>query len=247
MESDSSAETAKESEEKKQKIQEKSANESPADVNMVYTLPQSLKEEYIEYEEMVRVFVSCSELFHTSWRVVYSIPTHGSNPEIGGLKSSTKIQKVEILVSSRVASAGLCTGTGLMAVPVRADGCTGTGLVYRYTDGFRANPRLGFDCFAGVVPGAKRVAGNFVGGYDAPRRLWWGRSLQVGTPEIAIATYARPCEIGRQNGMLWGRLIPRVGMLTTTGSLLARRRPDYLRTYSGSVHVPGRLPLSPGA
>nr|CAD1835603.1 unnamed protein product [Ananas comosus var. bracteatus] len=52
MESDFSAETAKESEEKKQRIQEKSADEGPADVNMVYTLPQSFKAEYIEYEEM---------------------------------------------------------------------------------------------------------------------------------------------------------------------------------------------------
>nr|CAD1823288.1 unnamed protein product [Ananas comosus var. bracteatus] len=46
-----------------------------------------------------------------------------------------------------------------------------------------------------------------------------GRYLQAGTPEIAIATYARPCGIGRRNGMPWGRLIPRVGMLTTTGPL----------------------------
>nr|CAD1827322.1 unnamed protein product [Ananas comosus var. bracteatus] len=46
-----------------------------------------------------------------------------------------------------------------------------------------------------------------------------GRSLQAGTPEIAIATHARPCGIGRRNRMLWGRLIPRVGMLTTTGPL----------------------------
>nr|CAD1818412.1 unnamed protein product [Ananas comosus var. bracteatus] len=31
-----------------------------------------------------------------------------------------------------------------------------------------------------------------------------GRSLQAGTREIAIATYARPCGIGRRNGMPWG-------------------------------------------
>nr|CAD1829215.1 unnamed protein product [Ananas comosus var. bracteatus] len=36
---------------------------------------------------------------------------------------------------------------------------------------------------------------------------------------MAIATHARPCGIGRRNGMPWGRLIPRVGMLTTTGPL----------------------------
>nr|CAD1837253.1 unnamed protein product [Ananas comosus var. bracteatus] len=46
-----------------------------------------------------------------------------------------------------------------------------------------------------------------------------GRSPQAGTPEIAIATHARPCGIGRRNRMSWGRLIPRVGMLTTTGPL----------------------------
>nr|CAD1818640.1 unnamed protein product [Ananas comosus var. bracteatus] len=46
-----------------------------------------------------------------------------------------------------------------------------------------------------------------------------GRSPQAGTPEIAIATHARPCRIGCRNGMPWGRLIPRVGMLTTTGPL----------------------------
>nr|CAD1833656.1 unnamed protein product [Ananas comosus var. bracteatus] len=46
-----------------------------------------------------------------------------------------------------------------------------------------------------------------------------GRSPEAGTPEIAIATYAHPCGIGRRNGMPWGRLIPRVGMLTTTGPL----------------------------
>nr|CAD1833610.1 unnamed protein product [Ananas comosus var. bracteatus] len=46
-----------------------------------------------------------------------------------------------------------------------------------------------------------------------------GRSLQAGTPEIAIATYARPCGIGRRSRLPWGRLIPRVGMLTTTGPL----------------------------
>nr|CAD1818456.1 unnamed protein product [Ananas comosus var. bracteatus] len=31
-----------------------------------------------------------------------------------------------------------------------------------------------------------------------------GRSLQAGTPEIAIATYARPCGIGRRSGLPWG-------------------------------------------
>nr|CAD1829418.1 unnamed protein product [Ananas comosus var. bracteatus] len=56
-----------------------------------------------------------------------------------------------------------------------------------------------------------------------------GRSPQAGTPEIAYATQARPCGIGRQNGMPWGRLIPRVGMLTTTGPFLAQHKSDYTR------------------
>nr|CAD1838619.1 unnamed protein product [Ananas comosus var. bracteatus] len=56
-----------------------------------------------------------------------------------------------------------------------------------------------------------------------------GRSLQAGTPEIAIATYARSCGIGRRNGMPWGRLIPRVGMLTTTGPL-GTAQADYPRS-----------------
>nr|CAD1824993.1 unnamed protein product [Ananas comosus var. bracteatus] len=53
MESDSSAETAKESEEKKQRIQKKLADEGSVDVNMVYTPPQSFKAQYIEYEEIM--------------------------------------------------------------------------------------------------------------------------------------------------------------------------------------------------
>nr|CAD1820354.1 unnamed protein product [Ananas comosus var. bracteatus] len=44
-----------------------------------------------------------------------------------------------------------------------------------------------------------------------------GRSPQAGTSEIVITTHTRPCGIGRRNGMPWGRLIPIVGMLTTTG------------------------------
>nr|CAD1820761.1 unnamed protein product [Ananas comosus var. bracteatus] len=46
-----------------------------------------------------------------------------------------------------------------------------------------------------------------------------GRFPQAGTPEIVIATHARPYGIGRRNGMPWGRFIPKVGMLTTTGPL----------------------------
>nr|CAD1839661.1 unnamed protein product [Ananas comosus var. bracteatus] len=46
-----------------------------------------------------------------------------------------------------------------------------------------------------------------------------GRCLQAGTPEIIIASSARSCGIGRRGGLPWARLIPRVGMLTTTGPL----------------------------
>nr|CAD1825773.1 unnamed protein product [Ananas comosus var. bracteatus] len=59
------------------------------------------------------------------WRVIDSVPTYGSYPEICGLKLCTKTQKVGLLVCSRVAFSRLCTGTWLMAVPVRGNG-------YRY-------------------------------------------------------------------------------------------------------------------
>nr|CAD1832962.1 unnamed protein product [Ananas comosus var. bracteatus] len=132
----------------------------------------------------------------------------------------------------------------------RADGCTGTRLVlYRYKGSFPANPKLGFGSFVGLVPVQGPVYRYKVADCEQfeLQGAFCGRSPQVGTPEIAIATPARSCRIGRQNESPWGRLIPRVGMLTTTGPLLARRRPDYPRTYGGSGHVPGRLPLSPGA
>nr|CAD1835572.1 unnamed protein product [Ananas comosus var. bracteatus] len=66
-----------------------------------------------------------------------------------------------------------------------------------------------------------------------------GRFAQAGTPDIAIAIYTHPCEIGRQNGMPWRRLIPRVGMLTTTGPL------GTAQAYGGSGHASGGLPLVP--
>nr|CAD1823190.1 unnamed protein product [Ananas comosus var. bracteatus] len=58
-----------------------------------------------------------ARLLGTFWWVVDSVPTYGSSPENCGLKRCTKIQKVEFLVSSRVAFSRLCTGTGLVAVP----------------------------------------------------------------------------------------------------------------------------------
>nr|CAD1823373.1 unnamed protein product [Ananas comosus var. bracteatus] len=54
-----------------------------------------------------------------------------------------------------------------------------------------------------------------------------GRSLQADTPKLAIAIRS-PCGIGRRSGLLWERLIPRVGMLTTTGPL-GTVKPDSLR------------------
>nr|CAD1818574.1 unnamed protein product [Ananas comosus var. bracteatus] len=53
MESDSSTEMTKESEEKKQKIQKKSANAGSVDISMVYALPHSFKVESVEYKESV--------------------------------------------------------------------------------------------------------------------------------------------------------------------------------------------------
>nr|CAD1832732.1 unnamed protein product [Ananas comosus var. bracteatus] len=53
----------------------------------------------------------------------------------------------------------------------------------------------------------------------APSHSGEGRFPQAGTPEIAIATHACPCGIGRRNGKPWGRLITTVGMLTPTGPL----------------------------
>nr|CAD1830021.1 unnamed protein product [Ananas comosus var. bracteatus] len=46
-----------------------------------------------------------------------------------------------------------------------------------------------------------------------------GRSLQAGTPEIAIRDTYSPCGIGRRSGLPWARLIPRVEMKTTMGPL----------------------------
>nr|CAD1839695.1 unnamed protein product [Ananas comosus var. bracteatus] len=59
------------------------------------------------------------------WRVVDSVPTYGSYPEIYGILSSAKATKEGSSGCSRVASAGLCTGTALMVAPVQK--------VYQYT------------------------------------------------------------------------------------------------------------------
>nr|CAD1831759.1 unnamed protein product [Ananas comosus var. bracteatus] len=52
-ESDSSVEVAKELEEKKQKVQERSAEESLGDVSMVYALLFSFRAKYIEFEQQI--------------------------------------------------------------------------------------------------------------------------------------------------------------------------------------------------
>nr|CAD1823407.1 unnamed protein product [Ananas comosus var. bracteatus] len=82
------------------------------------------------------------------------------------------------------------------------------------------------------------------------------------SPELHRDSYS-PCGIGRRSGLPWARLIPRVGMMTTTGPLgsASARQPTvvdhfpcsfgpcgaFTETYGGSGHVPGGLPLGPGA
>nr|CAD1820295.1 unnamed protein product [Ananas comosus var. bracteatus] len=88
--------------------------------------------------------------------------------------------------------------------------------------------------YQGWVPEPRRVTENGALGYDDIElemddyaylslcsfvHACEGLYPQAGTPEIANAAQARPCEIGCRNGMPWGRLIPKVGMLTTTGPL----------------------------
>nr|CAD1839733.1 unnamed protein product [Ananas comosus var. bracteatus] len=86
------------------------------------------------------------------------------------------------------------------------------------------------------ISSPRRLVGTFVGAHEGFREVTVdrfyaclplcsfshaceGRSLQAGTPEIAIATYVRPCGIRRRSGLPWGRLVPRVEMLTTTEPL----------------------------
>nr|CAD1835723.1 unnamed protein product [Ananas comosus var. bracteatus] len=188
----------------------------------------------------VRVFDLCSEFFQIFWRVVDSVPTYGSYPEICGLKLCTKTQKRDFWFALGLASAGLCTGTALMVVPEH--------ILYRYT--LMVVP-IQKTVFCQPEPrGARKLVGIFVGANEGRatetyatfhildmmtwdlRRTYTlacqlcsfahaceGRSPQAGTPEIAIATHARSYGIGRRSGMPWGRLIPGVGMLTTTGPL----------------------------
>nr|CAD1831549.1 unnamed protein product [Ananas comosus var. bracteatus] len=111
-----------------------------------------------------------------------------------------------------------------MAVLVRGDGCTGTLAVYRYTGSMCANPRLGFgiswDVYRYTIPCTDlRPVRSLACHLCSFAHACEGRTLQAGTPEIATVTYARPCGIGRRSGLPSGRLIPKVGMLTTTGPL----------------------------
>nr|CAD1820426.1 unnamed protein product [Ananas comosus var. bracteatus] len=107
--------------------------------------------------------------------VVDSVPTYGSHPENCGFKLVPKAQKDWTLVSSRVAWSRACTGTRLVLYRYKVDGCTGTAI--------------------GLVPIiACSPLCSFAHACE-------GRSLQADTPEIAIATYARPCGIGRRSGL----------------------------------------------
>nr|CAD1837497.1 unnamed protein product [Ananas comosus var. bracteatus] len=68
----------------------------------------------------VRVFDLCSELFHTFWRVVDSVSTHGSHPENRGLKLNAEVPKVRKLGCSRVclSRAKYRYSIGLVPIPV---------------------------------------------------------------------------------------------------------------------------------
>nr|CAD1833554.1 unnamed protein product [Ananas comosus var. bracteatus] len=137
-----------------------------------------------------------------------------------------------------------CAGTE--SAPVHLDGCTGTNMVYGQPEarvcclaGFVL--KLGFRDWSLIedqpstlghlelhichIPYFRHDDLRLETGFYAclPLCLFAhaceGRSPQAGTLKIAIATHARLCGIGRRNGMPWGRLISRVGMLTTTGQL----------------------------
>nr|CAD1831741.1 unnamed protein product [Ananas comosus var. bracteatus] len=136
------------------------------------------------------------------------------------------------------------------------------GVVYRYTEHFPANPRLGF----GISWAVYRYTNPCTGSLPTSRHS--GDSHRDSYP---------PCGIGRRSGLPWARLIPRVGMMTTTGPLgsASARQPtggsqghrqpsvglfkfdfEYslwyvnfktIKTYGGSGHAPGGFPLGPGA
>nr|CAD1821736.1 unnamed protein product [Ananas comosus var. bracteatus] len=93
----------------------------------------------------VRVFDLCSELFHTLWRVVNSVPTYVRISRIEVYNLAPKFEKSDF---------GQLSGSLQQAMyRYKVDGCTGTGpMVYRYTGSFSANPRLGFGNFVGCVP-----------------------------------------------------------------------------------------------
>nr|CAD1830130.1 unnamed protein product [Ananas comosus var. bracteatus] len=60
----------------------------------------------------------------------------------------------------------------------------------------------------------------------------------------SLATDARKCTSERRNGMPWGRLIPRVGMLSTTGPLGTARLELTLSHVLGTIPVELREDLS---
>nr|CAD1837147.1 unnamed protein product [Ananas comosus var. bracteatus] len=161
------------------------------------------------------------------WRVIESVPTYGSYSENCSILSSAKVTKMMELGCSRVAVCRAVYQYNIDVVPEQ--------MVYRYNIG-SVPVHMRIFCEPDAR-GTRGVVDTFVGANEGHEDLVLetdfyaclplcsfahackGRSLQAGTPKIAIATYTRPCGIGCRSGLPWVRLIPRVGMLTTTGPL----------------------------
>nr|CAD1830222.1 unnamed protein product [Ananas comosus var. bracteatus] len=143
------------------------------------------------------------EVAETFWWVVDSVPTYGSSPENCGLKPCTKAQNDWTLVSSRVACSRACTGTRLVLYRYKVDGCTGTAIGLVPVQSRRPrNPSLGFAFSWALYRYKSPCTGSL------PTSWHSGDSHRD--------SYL-PCGIGRRSGLPWARLIPRVGMMTTTG------------------------------
>nr|CAD1837521.1 unnamed protein product [Ananas comosus var. bracteatus] len=141
----------------------------------------------------------------TFWKVVDSVPTYGSHPENCGFKLVPKAQKDWTLVSSWVACSRACTGTRLVLYRYKVDGCTGTAIGLVSVQSRRPrNPSLGF-AFSWAL---YRYKGPCTGSLPTSRH----------SGDSHRDSYS-PCGIGRRSGLPWARLIPRVGMMTTTGPL----------------------------
>nr|CAD1830179.1 unnamed protein product [Ananas comosus var. bracteatus] len=187
----------------------------------------------------VRVFDLCFEFFQIFWRVVDSVPTHGSYFENCGLISplASFLHLGDISTMEGAWSLILELVGGEVFNPNSSQALTfGAQLL-----GLEPSPRLDWKGFSSHLELGKGLLHHRHDDRELDTidhvclplcsfaHACEGRSPQAGTPEIAYATQARSCGIGRQNGMPWGRLIPRVGMLTTTGPFLARHKPDYTR------------------